>query len=176
MEVGRSKTVLVVAKQAGGHWPSTRPGGPHWPGEKERKSANGGTTKEGSMVKVLTCAFVLASFAFIGFSPKEAKAKTEYTITCPTAVWVGLTLKWTWRINGPVPGTYMVPSSQYYVHPELWAPFRESELLGQRIHCRFTGPTPANVLVVWSYGYTFTSKVISCSGIPGRVVQCIVEK
>lgn len=124
------------------------------------------------MFKVLTCAFVLASFALIGFFPNEANAVTDIRVECPERV--SVQLHWEDWAHKPQYGRFVpIPSNHY--PPGLWAPFRNSQVMPDRltIQCLYTAPT--NILIGMAYGHAVGGKIISCVGVPGRIIWCKVE-
>lgn len=127
------------------------------------------------MFKVFVWFLVLASVALVVLLSTEVKAVDIVTarIECPEIT----ILKWDWKNRiGSNPPFHLIryPTNEY--EKQWGVPFEKSERFSQQmILCWYRMPNSSPPMLA-KYGYGVRRKIISCTGFPGRVIECKLEK
>jgi hypothetical protein len=124
------------------------------------------------MLRVVTWALVLGGITLGVLQPGDVRAVdiVEARIECPATT--NLQLNWTDKI-GSDPRLSIARSYEAVQHS---VPFQRSlhNAGSQEIACVYK--LLNHDIVVGHYSYTAKRKIVSCTGVPSRVILCRVEK
>ena len=125
------------------------------------------------MGRVLAWAVLLACVASVGILPSAAVAVDEYVmakIECPEKT----VMKRNWKDKIGADPTFSV--AKIYEKVEWYPSFKKSGQSGQMITCIYGDPNHPDQPDAVQYMYKVKRKILGCTGMPGRILECKLKK